>query len=41
MPVKVTTADGKPVALRTETDGDISWFEFEGPGQFVVTLGGK
>jgi hypothetical protein len=41
MPVKVTTADGKPVALRTETDGDISWFEFEGRGQFVVTLGGK
>jgi hypothetical protein len=41
MPVNVTTSDGKPVSLRTETDGDISWYEFEGRGQFVVTLGAR
>ncbi len=39
--VKIKSAAGMAVPTQTETDGDITWINFPGRGEFVVTLAAK
>lgn len=39
--VKVTSAGGTLVPVKSESDGDISWIDFAGRGDFVVMLTAK
>jgi hypothetical protein len=35
---KITSVAGEPVSAKTESDGDVTWIDFPGRGDFLVTL---
>jgi hypothetical protein len=39
--VKIVSASGEPVEFKSEADGDVSWVDFPGRGEFVVTIEAK